>query len=91
MFFFVYIIIISEFCRIGKWGNDVWIGRGETGIWSGICGIFWGIWRGICWVEGGLGFGWGYGLVGGFGVVGGKPPLGKRGWLFFIRNKRCIC
>jgi hypothetical protein len=75
MFFFVYIIIISEFCRIGKWGNDVWIGRGETGIWSGICGIFWGTWRGICWVEGGLGVWLGLG-DGGFGVVGEiKKPL----------------
>jgi len=43
MFFFVYIIIISEFCRIGKWGNDVWIGRVETGINFGFVEFFGGL------------------------------------------------
>ena len=28
---FVYRIIISEFCRIGKWGNDGWMGGGKLG------------------------------------------------------------
>ena len=46
MFFFVYVIIISEFCRIGKWGNDGWIGRRKTGIKFGIVEFFGGFGRG---------------------------------------------
>jgi hypothetical protein len=37
---FVYRIIISEFCRIGKWGNDGWIGRRIFGIKFGIVEFF---------------------------------------------------
>ena len=29
---FVYRIIVSEFCRIGKWGNDRWMGGRNFGI-----------------------------------------------------------
>ena len=40
MFFFIYVIIISEFCRIGKWGNDGWIGGRKFGIKFGIVEFF---------------------------------------------------
>jgi hypothetical protein len=39
---FVYRIIISEFCGIGKWGNDGWIGRRIFGIKFGIVEFFGG-------------------------------------------------
>ena len=39
---FVYIIIISEFCGIGKWGNDVEMGGEIFGIKLGIVEIFGG-------------------------------------------------
>ena len=40
---FVYRIIISEFCGIGKWGNDGWIGRRKIGIIFGILEFFGGL------------------------------------------------
>ena len=42
MFFFVYVIIISEFCRIGKWRNDGWMGGRNFGIKFGIVEFFGG-------------------------------------------------
>ena len=68
MFFFIYVIIISEFCRIGKWGNDGLIGRRKTGIKFGFVEFFggfgvgglgeredWEIWRDFVLGERGFG------------------------------------
>ena len=49
---FVYRIIISEFCRIGKWGNEVWMGGGKIGIKLGIVEFFGGFGGGF-WGESG--------------------------------------
>ena len=58
---FVYRIIVSEFCRIGKWGNDRWMGGRNFGINFEFVEFFggwledfvgevenWEIWRGFC-------------------------------------------
>ena len=49
---FVYRIIISEFCGIGKWGNDGWIGRMIFGIKFGIVEFFGGFGGGFVWEVG---------------------------------------
>jgi hypothetical protein len=55
---FVYRIIISEFCRIGKWGNDGWIGRRIFGIKLGIVEFFGGFGGGFVGEVGDWEFGW---------------------------------